>query len=706
MNMILGNFSKNPGIALFSAWVILGSLATTAVNAQSEDEIEQDSVTKQKMAKLSTVQVSATLQPEASGDIGAPVTIVGPERLQESALTPIEALRGQPGAFVQQTTPGQSAVFVRGAKGSEVLHMVDGFRLNSTIFRNAPNQYFSLVDGQNLDRIELLRGPSAGLYGSDAMGGLVHMITRNPLDLDQESTEQTLRLRVDSGEKMNLAHYGGAVRLEDFAAQIALTSVATDGRRIGDGRRLPFSDFSSKAASARFGFDAGQAGRFGFNLQTVRQPNTPRHDELVPGFGQTQPAAEVANFEPQERQFAQFTHAVAMDWLGFDLLSWQIGSQYIIDDRRTRNLGSSNEARERNRDRLNGASLTLSQLDNAAHGFSIGAEIYRDRVHSTRINTHINSGIATIAAPRFPDAATENSLALYAIDDWRINDRWDVVFSGRYSEFDIELPAAGSTPHVELSPNAFSGHIGISYALTDTTRLVGNIGRGFRAPNVFDLGQFGDRPGNRFSIPNPDLGPETVVGSDLGIKHGDENFELEAFLYQSRFSDKIVSALTGEVTSGGRLIVQNQNAANARTYGIEAGAYWRINDKLETRMAVNLTRGTEQLDGISSAGDRMPPLTFDFALDWYANAAWRISFNALTAGRQERLSLRDLTDPRIDPDGTAGWTRFDLSSRYTLNEHVDLLARLDNIVDRNYREHGSGINAIGRNLMLGVDLQF
>lgn len=659
-----------------------------------------------KPKELEAIQVTATLRPEAAIDVSAPVTVIGPERLQNQGITAIEALRGQAGAFVQQTTPGQSAVFIRGAKGSEVLHLVDGFRLNSAIFRNAPNQYFSLIDGQMLDRIEVVRGSSGMVYGSDAMGGVVHMVSRDPLDLDPHSSTQTLRLRADTGEDLLLGHYAGAMRTEAFAAQVALTSVDTDGRRIGSGQNLPFSNFSSQAASARVGYDAGTIGRFGLNFQQLRQPRTARHDELVPGFGQTLPAADVALFEPQARQFVQLTHVAEVSWFGFDHLDWQVGSQNITDDRRTRNRGSSSEARERNDDRLNGASIKLSRIENHAHGLTIGAEVYHDRVHSSRVNTNINTGVASGADPRFPNASTEESISLFALDDWRINERFDLVLSGRYSAFDIRLPAAGSTPLVNLSPDAFSGHVGLSYALNDHTRLVTNVGSGFRAPNIFDLGQFGDRPGNRFATPNPELASERVVDVDLGVKHQGDHFAGEVFVFQNHFTDKIITALTGEVTASGRLVVQNRNAASAKTYGIEAGASYQFSDQLEARAALNYTRGTERLDGVSGNGDRVPPLTVDLALDWHASPALVWSFEAFTADRQNRLSARDRTDPRINPDGTPGYTRFDIAGRYAVNEHIDLLARVDNIADHNFREHGSGINAIGRNFGLGLDLRF
>ena len=706
-------------VVLLSACCLLGSVLEAA-RAEDDPGAPLAKVTEAKSAAapsgsekqkpsantLGTIQVTATLRPEDSARISAPVTVVDSELLHGQTATPIEALRGQAGAFVQQTTPGQSAVFVRGAKGSEVLHLVDGFRLNSTIFRNAPNQFFALVDGQALDRIELLRGPSGSFYGSDAMGGVVQMLSVDPLDQETHSQQQTLRLRADSGQNLALGHFAAAARGERLAARVALSSVDTDARRIGSGTHLPFSNFSSQAISARLGFDAGEAGRFGVNLQYLRQPRTPRHDELVPGFGQTQPNAVVASFEPQARGFVQLTHAIDVDWLGFDQLHWQVGRQRIIDDRRTQNRGSSTEATEFNSDRLTGASIQLTSSKGQAHAFSVGAEFYHDRVRSSRTNTNVNTGIASVGAARFPDRARQQSLAVFALDNWQIDTRWNATLSARYSRFDLDLPPANGIPAVEISPDAGSGHAGLSYALNESTHLVANVGRGFRAPNVFDVGQFGERSGNRFAAPNPDLGAEKVTSYDLGLKHSDGRLEGELFGFYSRFTDKIVSALTGETTADGRLVVQNRNAARARSIGFEAAARYRFSDDWAARLGLNYTRGTETLDGVKSAGDRIPPLNAELSLEWSPLTRLLISAEVISAARQDRLSDRDLSDIRINPEGTGGYTQYNLSARYALGPRVDLLARLDNIADHNFREHGSGINAIGRNLLVGADLRF
>ncbi len=93
-----------------------------------------------------------------------------------------ELLRAEPGTFFQQTTPGQGTPIIRGLKGSQVLHMVDGIRLNNALFRNAPNQYLGLVDSFATQRMEVVRGAQGSLYGADAMGGVLNILTQKGPD--------------------------------------------------------------------------------------------------------------------------------------------------------------------------------------------------------------------------------------------------------------------------------------------------------------------------------------------------------------------------------------------------------------------------------------------------------------------------------------------------------------------------------------------
>lgn len=163
---------------------------------------------------LEHVQVTATRTSKRDIDISAAVTAIDEDAMRELAPDVIaEMLRGQPGTFFQQTTPGQGIPVIRGLKGSQVLHLVDGMRLNNAFFRNAPNQYLGLVDAFAAQRMEVVRGSQGSLYGADAMGGVVNVLTPEPTftepDWQQESRLYGSYDSVDDGWVLSARTRGG-----------------------------------------------------------------------------------------------------------------------------------------------------------------------------------------------------------------------------------------------------------------------------------------------------------------------------------------------------------------------------------------------------------------------------------------------------------------------------------------------------------------
>ena len=127
---------------------------------------------------LDEVLVTATRRTASTVDISSALTLVNSEAVREQKLL-TDALADNVGVFLQQTTPGQGAAIIRGLRGSSILHLVDGMRLNNAIFRSAPTQYFALVPTSAVERVEVIRGTPASLYGSDAVGGVVQVVTRS-----------------------------------------------------------------------------------------------------------------------------------------------------------------------------------------------------------------------------------------------------------------------------------------------------------------------------------------------------------------------------------------------------------------------------------------------------------------------------------------------------------------------------------------------
>lgn len=688
--------------------VVLTAFAI-AVNGASatESRRQADVCAHGDSACLDTIQVTATKRPESTLEVPAATTIVGGERLRETApQTPMDALHGEVGTFVQQTTPGQGVVIVRGLKGSEVLHLVDGFRLNNSIFRNAPNQYIALVDGQSLDRIEVVRGPSSTLYGGDAMGGVVQMLTPE-LRFDGADWQWNGRLRAiaASADESTIGRAEVSGGREGMAFSLGVTAQDVNDLRIGGGRELPMSGFTQRSGDFKWQARIAPGHELTFALQYSEQPKTPRHDALVPGFGQTAPENAVFFFEPQQRRFAQLRWRIDAPNVLFDDGELRVGRQVMVDDRRTRAFATVLEERERNRDTTTGIVGQFGKDFGAEHHLSYGFEFYRDDVASSRTRTNLGTGATTIRQPRFPDASRMDGWALYAAHDWR-HGRADLNYGLRYSRFDISIPATGTAPGVDLTPDDFTGNVGFAYELSEDARFVANLGRGFRAPNVFDLGVFGPRPGNRYSLPNPALKPENVLSVDAGVKLGGERLSGEFIAFRSRYRDKITSVLTGD-TIDGALVVQNRNVTRLDLWGIEAGARYRLpQPDLEMYATATYTRGDEEVDGGSMPADRIPPFYGKLGARWHAGGRFDLEAYSLYAARQDRLSARDAVDPRIDPEGSAGWATLNARVGWRATPQLLLSLRAENLADKNYREHGSGLDEAGRNFVVTADYRF
>ena len=205
-----------------------------------------------------------------------------------------------------------------------------------------------------------------------------------------------------------------------------------------------------------------------------------------------------------------------------------------------------------------------------------------------------------------------------------------------------------------------TGDLHLAWDLGEGLRLLANAGRGFRPPNIFDLGTLGSRPGNRFNIPNPELEPESVWSYDLGVRLARGGWEAEAFLWYADYRDKISSRFTGETTPDGRLIVQSDNLNQARLYGLESGVRYFAAEDWEFYAVLNVTRGEEtEPGGITIPADRIPPLNGRIGAVWEPSDRLRIEPYLDFADRQDRLSRRwiesDIDKRPNGRDKDLGW---------------------------------------------------
>ena len=655
---------------------------------------------------LDQIQVTAQRRESSTLEVSSAVTVVGREEIKrQSPQTIADLLHGEPGTYVQQTTPGQGVVIIRGLKGSEVLHLVDGFRLNNAFFRNAPNQYIALIDALAADQIEVVRGPMATLYGSDAMGGVMQVLTAEPRFSGTDwQTSGALRARYSSGDDSTHGRVWFQTGREGFGISGGASYQDIGTRRVGGGDDLPFTAFSQKGGDVKL-LATSNGHELTASFQYSQQPRTPRHDALVAGFGQDAPENSEFWFQPQARRFSHLRYRYIESSAFADTIELHLGEQRIIDNRSTMGYGSSNRDLESNTSTLRGFTGQLGKAL-GAHYLSYGWELHRDRVDSFRERININSGTTSSRPPRFPDGSTMESLGLFVADAWYASDRLHIDAGVRYSRFDVELSPTANGIGTRIRPDDVSGHAGFVYSLSDSLRLVGNAGRGFRAPNIFDLGTFGERTGNRFNIPNENLEPETVNSFDLGFKYANSQWEWEAIAFRSHYRNKITSVLTGELNQAGQELTQSRNATRLVLSGVEAGVQYAPGEDWRAYASATYSKGDEEFEGNQYAADRIPPLFGKAGVRWNFAAQWELEGWVLYAGRQDRLSPRDTSDARINPDGTAGWATLNARVGFSPRENLSLRFSAENLSDKRYREHGSGIDAVGRNLSLALDLRF
>jgi outer membrane receptor protein involved in Fe transport len=666
---------------------LLGSLIFADVFAEQE--------------RLDEILVTATRRTVSIAEVSSGLTLVDGSAARDSKLV-TDALDVEVGVYLQQTTPGQGAAIIRGLKGSSILHLVDGVRLNNAIFRSAPTQYFALVPTSAVERIEVLRGTPASLYGSDAVGGVVQLVTRVPrFDTEETGYRGEIYAAYDSAELGRMLSGTIDVGNERIATSFSGELVDTGDRRTGGGDRIGPSGYESRAARWALAGRPDDDRSWLFDVHYLEQPETPRVDELVPGFGQAEPSSSEFFFKPNRRVFVhgKYGHedgALGLDW-NVDL-AWQ----RIDDDRVSRDFEATDRRFESNRSDLYGLVVSGSRVADSG-SWIVGAEAYLDEVSSQRSEESLTDGQVTALTPRFPDGSEIERLALFGNTE-RFVSRRNILSGGvRVSREEVSLPATPVSAAASVSVTDTSGDIGWIFNATDTWQLVANAGFGFRAPNVFDLGTLGNRPGNRFNIPNPDLDSERVVQLDAGVRYADDRVRFELMMYTLDYDDRITSVLTGDVTPEGRDVVQSVNAADSTIRGFEGGAGFDIGDAFEVDLVLNYTWAEQRVSGSpTEPGDRIPPLSGRLNVSYDAGGDFRAEAWLRFAGEQDRLSARDVRDIRIDPNGTSGWGVMGVRGSWEFRDGWQFTAGIDNVFDKRYRVHGSGLDAPGRNLMISL----
>ncbi len=619
---------------------------------------------------------------------------------ERQAADMFHALQNEVGVMMQSTAAGQASPFVRGLTGQQVLLLVDGVRLNNSIFRSGPNQYFNTIDPGMVDHIEVLRGSGGVLWGSDAIGGVINVVSRSA-DAAHGSccgdyfgkgfTQVYNTASSSSYSRMNVEGWVGRVGVFAGGGYQNVRDLDT-GFAFG---RQPGTNYSQYSGDVKFNYLLGRYEMLTLALQHYEQENLPRSDRF-PGYpfdlNNSNTPGGARFFDPQQRDLVYLRYQALYPVHWIDALTFT-SSLHRQREVQTRGIPTT-RVQETDVESV-GLNLVAAKEFDGLGKVTAGADWYHDDVDSPF------SG--TAPGPIIPDDAFYERIGLFLNWDVPITRRLSANAGVRYENIDLGgspiVQVMGQPTAVRISPH-YDGWIaygGLTYALTPCLHLVGSVSEGFRAPNLDDL--MANNPNvlqQGMDLPSLGLTPENTVNYEVGVKTNFDRLRTQTFVFWFDLNDNIVPISAGA----------NQfRRANQDSFvqGVEHQAELLLHDGWSVYGNFWYTYGKNRVTGAPLS--RIPPAQGILGLRWRdPRLRGYFSIHTWLVRRQDRLDpVRDIADERIPIGGTPGYGTLNLRFGKTFGccRQHRLSVSLENLTDKAYLVHGSGVAGTGFTARLG-----
>ncbi|MBT6180300.1 MAG: TonB-dependent receptor [Deltaproteobacteria bacterium] len=669
------------------------------------------------------------------------------DRLPRSAP---DALRFEPGVFVQQTAHSQGSAFIHGLTGQQTLLLFDGIRLNNTTFRQGPNQYFFTLDAQTIETIRIIRGGSSTRYGSDAIGGVIEALPTEAKLRGEPGFDSTAHLLIRGATADN--EFGGRIWNTLQIGENLSTTLGVGWRRVGQlstGGRihdvkngLPFpppewggfgedgvtqlgTGFNEATADAHIIWSPASGHRLKVAGYVYDQTDAPRTD-LCPPPGQPE---ECLTYEEQFRSLVYGTYEYNSSGPIQNLratLSWQRQHERRRFDHSQITGSLSEPINNVGRDDVDSLGFTLHiggqpivLSDNWSLKLSGGVDHYLDLVSSYAWRVYNDVNVTRQQSRgQYVDGAWHHYGGAYLEQATRFKKTLFLRAGMRAGWQKIHSPAEleSSTQAIDRQSFPLAGHIGAEWRITPQVHLITTFDRSHRSPNINDL-TARQQTGPGFQFENPDLKAEKANTWEVGTKLHWLPLIVNVFGFYIELEDAIVKsprtindcpdAATGCATSWSSLQLVNTQGTS-RLYGAEASALARFNNGLSMRAAITYTYGESpdaQDPDTTVPLSRIPPLNGSAEVHYQFFQNWKVGTGMRWATSQTRLAPADFDDiTRIPPGGTPGFAVFDLRLSYRAKNKWLASFVLENIFNTPYRYHGSSVNGSGVGAMILFDL--
>ena len=612
------NLCRAAACVLLLVLVTGGANLAGAADTQSKTTSAFADTTKPVMF-LKEMLVTGSRYPRAYYESPQALSFISKTALREAAPTTIgDVLSTIPGSDESKDSPWEQRSVLRGLGGQRVLVLMDGVPMNSAR-GNGPHP--GLIAPEQIEKVEVVRGPSSVAYGSDALGGVINIITRDNRVTDAvpgvKGTAQIGGSSVDG-------QLNGMLELRPHVDKFSAV-LSAGGRKADDfstpSGKVDGSSFEDFNVLANLRYDASDRTVFKLGYQMYRGT-----DIGIPGLSSPTQNYGPGNFTtfsfPQyDRDLGQFSleRKYAHTWIASS-------SVKIYTQREKRNFYSQefidagaypiygipangSVSRETDQDRFFdldtwGGQIQMTSKKTERYQFTMGLDAVLDQTsgdnHRERFYHYdtpagdSTGAVSTRISQSVPNGDFDNG-AVYFQNDWFLSPQWKLSIGARYTlyhyrtEAGLALPASGPSPPVyfealQVDNGAACGSFGLVYHPVEDLHLSFNVANGYRQPNAQDL--FFNGPASVGNVlGNPDLSPEKSISYDTGVRWGRGTLGLSGNLFYSTYDDLIdaIDVTPAGNPPGAPRTYQYENISKARIWGGEAEGNWRFRRQWEAR---------------------------------------------------------------------------------------------------------------------------
>lgn len=708
---------------------------------------------KEKVILIDELVVSAHRWEQDKKEIPHKIVSIGPKQVEFSnPQTAADMLSETGQVFVQKSQLGGGSPMIRGFAANSVLIVVDGIRLNNAIFRGGNLQNIISIDPLSLESTEVLFGPGSVMYGSDALGGVMHFRTKNPGFISKGETQWNggSLIRYANANNEKTGHVDLTFRSHKFSNYTSFTFSDFEHLKTGAERDDDFPDFGKRfnyiqrvgdqdilvansdvdeqifsgyhqlnlLNKSRLRLGENLDLTYTFNYSTTS--DVPRYDRLTETDDQGDFIAAEWFYGPQK----WLTNSIQVNGYYknklFDAVRLIAGWQVLEESRNDRDIGD-NRLRTRTEEvDVVTVNLDLEKKIKPNQELFYGLEWFYNHVTSSGIRRNLLTGDVTPTTPRYPDGGSQYAgLAGYVSHSWSTSDKFRITSGLRYNQIwlNARLRDSGALnfpfEEFQIRNRAVNGNLGFVWTPTDSWQLSLLYSTGFRAPNIDDVGKIFDGSNGIVTVPNPNLRSEFTYNGELSIaKSIEDRLKLTVTGYFTFLDNAIVQDdfsfngsdsifFDGEISRVQALV----NASSAQIYGASLQLNYALHPNLNFEGNFTFSEGE---DSDNRPLRHTTPNFGSFNLTYryqklrcalQLRFSGKRTFDELSLGEQQKTHL-------YTSDGALSWQVLNFRSSYQFTKNVGLSMGIENIFDRHYRPYSSGISAAGRNFIFSLNTRF